>query len=277
MGHVDHGKTSLLDYIRTTRVTSGEAGGITQHIGAYHVETAKGMVTFLDTPGHAAFTAMRARGAQATDIVILVVAADDGVMPQTEEAVQHAKAAGVPIVVAINKMDKESADPERGKNELSAKGVVPEDWGGDTQFIPVSAHSGEGIEELLEAVLLQSEVLELTAVADGPASGVVVESRLDKGRGPVATLLVQNGMLKKGDIVLAGTSIGRVRALLDENSKPIDFAGPSIPVEILGLATPPGAGDKFIVAESEKRAREVAGLRFAKEKEVFQAKQKLQN
>jgi translation initiation factor IF-2 len=273
MGHVDHGKTSLLDYIRTTRVTSGEAGGITQHIGAYHVETDKGMVTFLDTPGHAAFTAMRARGAQATDIIILVVAADDGVMPQTEEAVQHAKAAGVPIVVAINKMDKESADPDRVKNELSAKGVVPDDWGGDTQFIPVSAHSGEGIEELLEAVLLQSEILELTAVADGPATGVVVESRLDKGRGPVATLLVQNGQLKKGDIVLAGTSIGRVRALLDENSKPIDFAGPSIPVEILGLDTPPGAGDQFLVAESEKRAREVASLRFAKEKELIQAKQ----
>ena len=273
MGHVDHGKTSLLDYIRSTRVTVGEAGGITQHIGAYHVETDKGMVTFLDTPGHAAFTAMRARGAQSTDIVILVVAADDGVMPQTEEAVQHAKAAGVPIVVAINKMDKESADPDRVKNELSAKGVVPEDWGGDTQFIPVSAHSGLGIDELLEAVLLQSEVLELTAVAEGPATGVVVESRLDKGRGPVATLLVQNGQLKKGDIVLAGTSIGRVRALLDENSKPIDSAGPSIPVEILGLDTPPGAGDHFLVAESEKRAREVATLRFAKEKELFQAKQ----
>ncbi len=273
MGHVDHGKTSLLDYIRSTRVTVGEAGGITQHIGAYHVETDKGMVTFLDTPGHAAFTAMRARGAQSTDIVILVVAADDGVMPQTEEAVQHAKAAGVPIVVAINKMDKESADPDRVKNELSARGVVPEDWGGDTQFIPVSAHSGLGIDELLEAVLLQSEVLELTAAGEGPATGVVIESRLDKGRGPVATLLVQNGQLKKGDIVLAGTSIGRVRALLDENSKPIDSAGPSIPVEILGLDTPPGAGDHFLVAVSEKRAREVAALRFAKEKELFQAKQ----
>lgn len=273
MGHVDHGKTSLLDYIRTTRVTSGEAGGITQHIGAYHVETDKGMITFLDTPGHAAFTQMRARGAQATDIVILVVAADDGVMPQTEEAVQHARAAGVPIVVAVNKMDKEAADPDRVKNELAARDVIPEDWGGDVQFMPVSAHTGEGIDALLDAVLLQSEMLELTAVDDGPATGVVVESRLDKGRGPVATLLVQNGQLKKGDIVLAGTSIGRVRALLDENSKPIDQAGPSIPVEILGLDTPPGAGDQFLVAESEKRAREVAELRFSKEKELFQAKQ----
>ena len=273
MGHVDHGKTSLLDYIRTSRVASGEAGGITQHIGAYHVETDKGMITFLDTPGHAAFTAMRARGAQSTDIVILVVAADDGVMPQTIEAVQHARAAGVPIVVAVNKMDKESADPDRVKNELAAQDVIPEDWGGDVQFMPVSAHTGEGIDALLEAVLLQSEVLELTAVADGPATGVVVESRLDKGRGPVATLLIQNGQLKKGDIVLAGTSIGRVRALLDENGQPIDQAGPSIPVEILGLDTPPGAGDFFLVAESEKRARDVAALRFSKEKEVFQARQ----
>lgn len=273
MGHVDHGKTSLLDYIRSTRVTSGEAGGITQHIGAYHVETDKGMVTFLDTPGHAAFTAMRARGAQSTDIVILVVAADDGVMPQTEEAVQHARAAGVPLVVAINKMDKEAADPDRVKNELVAKEVVPEEWGGDVQFVPVSAHTGEGIDALLEAVLLQSELLELTAVADGPATGVVVESRLDKGRGPVATLLIQNGQLKKGDIVLAGTSIGRVRALLDENGQPIETAGPSIPVEILGLDAPPGAGDQFLVAESEKRAREVAGIRSSKEKEQFQAKQ----
>ncbi|WP_396588816.1 translation initiation factor IF-2 [Bermanella sp. R86510] len=273
MGHVDHGKTSLLDYIRTTRVTSGEAGGITQHIGAYHVNTDRGMVTFLDTPGHAAFTAMRARGAQATDVVILVVAADDGVMPQTEEAIQHAKAAGVPLVVAINKMDKDSADPDRVKNELVAKEVVPEEWGGDVQFVPVSAHSGQGIDALLEAVLLQSELLELKAVNEGPASGTVVESRLDKGRGPVATLLVQNGQLKKGDIVLAGTSIGRVRALLDENSQPIEQAGPSIPVEILGLDTPPGAGDHFLVAESEKRAREVAELRYAKEKEQHQAKQ----
>jgi len=273
MGHVDHGKTSLLDYIRSTRVTSGEAGGITQHIGAYHVDTDKGMVTFLDTPGHAAFTAMRARGAQSTDIVILVVAADDGVMPQTEEAVQHARAAGVPIVVAVNKMDKESADPDRVKNELAAKDVIPEDWGGDVQFVPVSAHTGQGIDELLEAELLQSEMLELTAVADGPATGVVVESRLDKGRGPVATLLIQNGQLKRGDIVLAGTSIGRVRALLDENGQPIEEAGPSIPVEILGLNTPPGAGDQFLVAESEKRAREVAEIRSAKEKEQTQARQ----
>ena len=273
MGHVDHGKTSLLDYIRSTRVVTGEAGGITQHIGAYHVDTDKGMVTFLDTPGHAAFTAMRARGAQSTDVVILVVAADDGVMPQTEEAIQHAKAAGVPLVVAINKMDKESADPDRVKNELAAKDVIPEDWGGEVQFIPVSAHTGQGIDELLDAVLLQSEMLELKAVFDGPATGTVVESRLDKGRGPVATLLVQNGQLKKGDIVLAGTSIGRVRALLDENGQPIEQAGPSIPVEILGLDTPPGAGDQFLVAESEKRAREVAEIRFAKEKEVHQAKQ----
>ncbi|EAT11485.1 translation initiation factor IF-2 [Bermanella marisrubri] len=273
MGHVDHGKTSLLDYIRKTRVTSGEAGGITQHIGAYHVETDNGMVTFLDTPGHAAFTAMRARGAQSTDVVILVVAADDGVMPQTEEAIQHAKSAGVPIVVAINKMDKESADPDRVKNELAAKDVIPEDWGGDIQFVPVSAHTGQGIDSLLEAVLLQSEILELKAIQDGPATGTVVESRLDKGRGPVATLLVQNGQLKKGDIVLAGTSIGRVRALLDENGQPIEQAGPSIPVEILGLDTPPGAGDHFLVAESEKRAREVAELRHAKEKEQHQAKQ----
>lgn len=273
MGHVDHGKTSLLDYIRSTRVTTGEAGGITQHIGAYHVDTDKGMVTFLDTPGHAAFTAMRARGAQSTDIVILVVAADDGVMPQTEEAIQHAKAAGVPVVVAINKMDKESADPDRVKNELAAKDVIPEDWGGDVQFVPVSAHTGEGIDELLEAILLQSELLELKAVQEGAATGTVVESRLDKGRGPVATLLIQNGTLNKGDIVLAGTSIGRVRALLDENGQPIESAGPSIPVEILGLDTPPGAGDQFLVAESEKRAREVAEIRFNKEKELHQAKQ----
>ncbi len=231
------------------------------------------MITFLDTPGHAAFTAMRARGASSTDIIILVVAADDGVMPQTEEAIQHAKAAGVPIVVAINKMDKEGADPDRVKNELAAKDVIPEDWGGDVQFMPVSAHSGEGITELLDAISLQAELLELTAVPAGNASGVVVESRLDKGRGPVATLLIQNGELKKGDYVLAGTSIGRVRALLDENSKPIDKAGPSIPVEILGLDSPPGAGDHFLVAENEKRARELAELRFAKEKEVVQARQ----
>jgi len=261
MGHVDHGKTSLLDYIRKSRVTSGEAGGITQHIGAYHVETDKGMVCFLDTPGHAAFTEMRARGAQATDIVILVVAADDGVMPQTEEAILHARSAGVPIVVAINKIDKEGADLDRVKNELSAKEVIPEDWGGDTQFMPVSAHTGEGVDELLDALLLQSEMLELTAAENVPARGVVVESRLDKGRGAVATLLIQHGTLKQGDIVLAGQVSGRARALLDENGKPIKSAGPSIPVEILGLASTPAAGDEFYVMPSEKKAREVAEFR----------------
>ena len=273
MGHVDHGKTSLLDYIRRTRVVSGEAGGITQHIGAYHVETDHGMVSFLDTPGHAAFTSMRARGAQSTDVVILVVAADDGVMPQTEEAVQHAKAAGVPIVVAINKMDKESADPERVKSELSARDVLPEDWGGTVPFIPVSAHTGQGIDELLEAVLLQAEILELKAHFSGPGQGVVVESRLDKGRGPVATLLVQNGTLKKGDIVLAGTCYGRARALLDENGQQVNGAGPSIPVEILGLNGTPEAGDNFMVVESEKKAREVAEFRENKMKEVVQQRQ----
>ena len=273
MGHVDHGKTSLLDHIRRTRVASGEAGGITQHIGAYHVTTSRGVVTFLDTPGHAAFTAMRARGAQSTDVVILVVAADDGVMPQTEEAIQHAKAAGVPLVVAINKIDKEAADPDRVKNELSAKDVIPEDWGGDTQFIHVSAHTGEGIDALLEAVSLQAELLELKAVPDGPATGVVVESRLDKGRGPVATLLIQNGTLKKGDILLAGTAMGRARALLDENGQPVENAGPSIPVEILGLDSPPGAGESFLVVESDKRAREVAEHRSAKVKEQLAARQ----
>ena len=273
MGHVDHGKTSLLDHIRRTRVAAGEAGGITQHIGAYHVETDHGMVSFLDTPGHAAFTSMRARGAQSTDVVILVVAADDGVMPQTEEAVQHAKAAGVPIVVAINKMDKEAADPDRVKNELSARDVIPEDWGGDVPFIPVSAHTGQGIDELLEAVLLQSELLELKAHFDGPGQGVVVESRLDKGRGPVATLLVQNGTLKKGDIVLAGTFYGRARALLDENGKQTNEAGPSIPVEILGLSGTPDAGDQFMVVESEKKAREVAEFRETKLKEQHQQRQ----
>ncbi len=264
MGHVDHGKTSLLDYIRESRVASGEAGGITQHIGAYHVKTARGMITFLDTPGHAAFTAMRARGAKSTDIVILVVAADDGVMPQTEEAVQHAKAAGVPIVVAVNKMDKEGADPERVKNELSAKEVIPEEWGGDTQFIPVSAHTGEGVKELLDALLLQSELLELTAPADVPASGIVIESRLDKGRGAVASLLIQQGTLRQGDIVLAGVQSGRVRAMLDENGQPIKEAGPSIPVEVLGLDGTPDAGDPVVVLESEKKAREVADFRQEK-------------
>jgi translation initiation factor IF-2 len=267
MGHVDHGKTSLLDYIRSSRVASGEAGGITQHIGAYHVKTDHGMITFLDTPGHAAFTAMRARGARSTDIVILVVAADDGVMPQTEEAVQHAKAAGVPLIVAVNKMDKEGADPERVKNELSAKEVIPEDWGGDTQFINVSAHTGEGVSELLDAVLLQAELLELTAARDVPAQGTVIESRLDKGRGPVASLLIQSGTLRKGDIVLAGLQFGRVRAMLDENGQPLDEAGPSIPVEILGLDGTPGAGDLFAAVESEKRAREVADFRQEKTRE----------
>lgn len=274
MGHVDHGKTSLLDYIRRTKVVSGEAGGITQHIGAYHVETPRGMVTFLDTPGHAAFTAMRARGAKATDVVILVCAADDGVMPQTQEAIQHARAAGVPIVVAMTKIDKETADLDRVKNELAAKEVIPEEWGGDVPFIGVSAHTGAGIDDLLEAVLLQAEVLELKAVPDAPALGVVVESRLDKGRGAVATLLVQNGTLKKGDYLLAGTSIGRARALFDENGQAIESAGPSIPVEILGLDVPPGAGEQFLVLESEKKAREVAEYRAAKQKDQQQAKQK---
>jgi translation initiation factor IF-2 len=264
MGHVDHGKTSLLDYIRKSRVASGEAGGITQHIGAYHVETDHGMISFLDTPGHAAFTAMRARGATSTDIVILVVAADDGVMPQTEEAILHARAAEVPIVVAVNKIDKETADPDRVKNELAAKDVIPEDWGGDVQFVPVSAHSGEGIDALLDAVLLQAELLELKAPRDVPAQGIVIESRLDKGRGPVASVLVQTGTLRTGDIMLAGTNVGRVRAMLDENGKPIKEAGPSIPVEILGLDGTPDAGDAFAVLDSEKRARDVAMFREEK-------------
>ena len=268
MGHVDHGKTSLLDYIRKSKVASGEAGGITQHIGAYHVETDHGMISFLDTPGHAAFTAMRARGARSTDIVILVVAADDGVMPQTEEAVQHAKAAGVPLIVAVNKMDKEGADPDRVKNELAAKDVIPEDWGGDTQFVNVSAITGEGIDALLDAVLLQSELLELTAARDVPAQGVVIESRLDKGRGPIASILVQGGTLRKGDIVLAGLQYGRVRAMLDENGKPIDEAGPSIPVEILGLDGTPDAGDQFAAVENEKRAREIAVFRQEKTRDA---------
>ena len=280
MGHVDHGKTSLLDYIRKSRVASGEAGGITQHIGAYHVDTPKGMVTFLDTPGHAAFTAMRARGAQSTDVVILVVAADDGVMPQTEEAVQHAKAAGVPIVVAINKMDKDGADPERVTNELAAKDVIPEEWGGDTQFIKVSAHSGDGVEELLEAVLLQAELLELKAPVDVPARGVVVESRIDKGRGVVATALVQQGTLRKGDFMLAGESVGKIRALNDDARQPTAEAGPSIPVEILGLDEPPQAGDEFFVVADERKAKEIAQQRQDKaRKERFSRQQasKLEN
>ncbi|MAY36109.1 MAG: translation initiation factor IF-2 [Spongiibacteraceae bacterium] len=267
MGHVDHGKTSLLDYIRKAKVASGEAGGITQHIGAYHVETGHGMITFLDTPGHAAFTAMRARGAKSTDIVILVVAADDGVMPQTEEAVLHARAAGVPLVVAVNKMDKEGADPDRVKNELSAKEVIPEDWGGDTQFVPVSAHTGDGIDALLDAVLLQAELLELKAPTDIPGQGLVIESRLDKGRGTVASVLVQSGTLRKGDIVLAGQFYGRVRAMIDETGQQIDSAGPSIPVEILGLDGTPDAGDSFVVVENEKRAREVADYRAHKDRD----------
>jgi translation initiation factor IF-2 len=261
-------------------VATGEAGGITQHIGAYHVETDNGMVTFLDTPGHAAFTAMRARGAQLTDIVVLVVAADDGVMPQTEEAIQHAKAAGVPLVVAVNKIDKEEADPDRVKNELAQRDVLPEDWGGDVQFAHVSAKSGEGIDALLDAILLQAELLELTAVKDAPGQGVVVESRVDKGRGSVSTLLVQNGTLRKGDIVLAGLHYGRVRAMLDENGNPIDEAGPAIPVEILGLDGTPDAGDEFTVVSSEKKAREVALFRQGKYREVKLARQqkaKLEN
>ena len=261
MGHVDHGKTSLLDHIRTTRVAEGEAGGITQHIGAYHVETPKGVISFLDTPGHAAFTAMRARGAQVTDIVILVVAADDGVKPQTQEAVQHARAAGVPLVVAINKIDKPEADPERVKNELAALEVIPEDWGGDTQFIPVSAKTGEGIDELLDALLLQSEILELTAVEDCPATGIVVESSLDKGRGAVATILVQNGVLRRGDLILTGQEYGRVRAMFDENGKQIDAAGPSMPAQVLGLSAVPNAGDEVIAIDDERRARELAEMR----------------
>ncbi|MCP5016431.1 MAG: translation initiation factor IF-2 [Ketobacter sp.] len=264
MGHVDHGKTSLLDYIRRTRVAAGEAGGITQHIGAYHVETGHGMITFLDTPGHAAFTQMRARGASCTDIVILVVAADDGMMPQTAEAIDHARAANVPIIVAVNKMDKEDADPERVKSDLSQKEVISEEWGGDTQFVHVSAHTGMGIDELLDAVLLQAEVLELKAVSTGAAKGIVIESRVDKGRGVVASLLVQNGILNHGDMVLAGEHFGRVRAMLDENGKPIKEAGPSIPVEILGLAGAPDAGEEFQVVPDERKAREVAEFRQKK-------------
>ncbi|WP_372987497.1 translation initiation factor IF-2 [Marinobacter sp.] len=267
MGHVDHGKTSLLDYIRRTKVAAGESGGITQHIGAYHVETDHGMVSFLDTPGHAAFTAMRARGAQCTDIVILVVAADDGVMPQTKEAVDHARAAGVPIVVAINKMDKEEADPDRIKNELAGMDVIPEDWGGDTQFVPVSAHTGQGIDDLLEAVLLQSEMLELEASPDAAAKGVVVESSLERGRGSVATVLVQNGTLRQGDMVVAGSFFGKVRAMTDEAGKQVKEAGPSIPVEILGLNGTPDAGDEFFAVADEKKAKELAEFRQTRERE----------
>lgn len=280
MGHVDHGKTSLLDYIRRSRVAAGEAGGITQHIGAYHVDTPRGMITFLDTPGHEAFTAMRARGAKATDLVILVVAADDGVMPQTKEAIHHAKAAGVPIVVAINKIDKPDANPERVKSELVAEEVVPEEFGGDSPFCPVSAKTGAGIDALLENVLLQAEVLELKAPVDSLAKGLVIESQLDKGRGPVATVLIQSGTLKRGDVVLAGSSYGRVRAMLDEDGKPIQEAGPSIPVEIQGLTDVPLAGDEFMVLADERRAREIATFRQGKYRDVKLAKQqaaKLEN
>ena len=273
MGHVDHGKTSLLDYIRRTKVADAEAGGITQHIGAYHVETGKGMISFLDTPGHAAFTAMRARGAGVTDIVILVVAADDGVKPQTQEAVQHARAAGVPLVIAVNKMDREEADPERVKNEMSALEVIPEDWGGDTMFLPVSAKTGAGIDELLDAILLQAELLELTAVHDCPATGIVVESSLDKGRGPVATILVQNGVLKKGDLLLTGTEYGRVRAMFDETGKQVAEAGPSIPVQVLGLSSVPNAGDDVVVVADERKARELAELRMEKSRDQRLAQQ----
>jgi len=280
MGHVDHGKTSLLDYIRRAKVASGEAGGITQHIGAYHVETPRGMVSFLDTPGHEAFTAMRARGAQATDIVILVVAADDGVMPQTKEAIKHAKAAGVPIVVAINKIDKPDANPDRVKNELVAEEVVPEEFGGESPFVSVSAKTGQGVDELLEQVLLQAEVLELKAPIDAMAKGLVIEASLDKGRGPVATILIQSGTLKTGDVVLAGQTYGRVRAMLDENGKSTKSAGPSIPVEIQGLTEVPQAGDEFMVLSDERRAREIATYRAGKFRNTKLAKQqaaKLEN
>jgi len=280
MGHVDHGKTSLLDYIRKTRVAHGEAGGITQHIGAYHVETPRGMVTFLDTPGHEAFTAMRARGARATDIVILVVAADDGVMPQTKEAIHHAKAANVPLVVAVNKIDKPEANPDRVKQELVAESVVPEEYGGDSPFVPVSAKTGQGIDDLLEHVLLQAEVLELTAPKETHAKGLIIESRLDKGKGPVATVLVQSGTLRRGDIVLAGAVYGRVRAMLDENGEPIDAAGPSIPVEIQGLSDVPMAGDEALALPDERKAREIALFRQGKFRDVKLAKQqaaKLEN
>jgi translation initiation factor IF-2 len=280
MGHVDHGKTSLLDYIRRAKVAAGEAGGITQHIGAYHVDTPRGMVTFLDTPGHEAFTAMRARGAKATDIVILVVAADDGVMPQTKEAIAHAKAAGVPLVVAINKIDKPGANADRVTQELVAEGVVPEEYGGDSPFVPVSAKVGTGIDDLLEQVLLQAEVLELTAPVEAPARGLVVEARLDKGRGPVATILVQSGTLKRGDVVLAGSSFGRVRAMLDENGKSVTEAGPSIPVEIQGLTEVPSAGEEAMVMADERKAREIALFRQGKFRDVKLAKQqaaKLEN
>ena len=273
MGHVDHGKTSLLDYIRRTKVAAGEAGGITQHIGAYHVETPKGMVTFLDTPGHAAFTAMRARGAKATDVVVLVVAADDGVMPQTIEAIQHAKAAGVPIVVAVNKIDKPDAEPDRVRTELSKHEVIAEEWGGTNMFVQVSAKTGQGVDALLDAILLQAEVLELTAAADGLATGIVIESSVEKGRGAVATVLVKKGTLKLGDPIIAGNEFGRVRAMFDENGKPVESAAPSIPVQVLGLQGSPNAGDEFLAVENERKAREVALYRQGKFRDVKLAKQ----
>lgn len=273
MGHVDHGKTSLLDYIRRTKVADGEAGGITQHIGAYAVETGKGKVTFLDTPGHAAFTQMRARGAQATDIVILVVAADDGVKPQTIEAIEHSKAAKVPIVVAINKIDKENADPERVKNELSAHEIIPEDWGGENLFVHVSAQTGEGVDSLLDSILLQAEVMDLAAVAEGPAQGIVIESSLEKGRGAVATVLVQAGTLKQGDMIIAGEEYGRIRNMFDETHSKITTAGPSTPAVILGLSKTPGAGDDFLVVKNERKAREVAEFRQSKSRESKLAQQ----
>ncbi len=280
MGHVDHGKTSLLDHIRRSKVAAGEAGGITQHIGAYRVKTDNGEITFLDTPGHEAFTAMRARGAKVTDIVIIVVAADDGVMPQTEEAVTHAKASNVPIIIAVNKIDKENADPDRVKQELSKFEVIPEDWGGDTQFMNVSAITGEGVDALLESILLQSEILELKAVATGAASGAVIESRLDKGRGPVASILVQGGTLNKGDVVLSGHEFGRVRGMIDDNGNEVTTAGPSTPVEVLGLSGTPNAGDEMIVVPDEKKAREIALFRQGKYRETKMAQQqasKLEN
>ncbi len=280
MGHVDHGKTSLLDYIREATVAGGEAGGITQHIGAYHVDTDKGDITFLDTPGHAAFTAMRARGANATDLVIIVVAADDGVMPQTVEAIEHSKAANVPMIIAVNKIDKESADPDRVKNELSTHGVIPEDWGGEHQFVHVSAKTGEGIQDLLDAIILQSELLELTAKVDCPAEGVVIEARLDRGRGPIASILVRSGTLKRGDILLAGEYYGRVRSMMNENGTNMDEAGPAIPVEVLGLSGVPKAGDEAAAVTDERKAREVANYRHNRERDLklaHQQKMKLEN
>lgn len=280
MGHVDHGKTSLLDYIRKTRVVAGEAGGITQHIGAYRVQTERGEITFLDTPGHAAFTAMRARGADVTDIVVLVVAADDGVMPQTKEAIQHAKAGNVPLIVAVNKMDKPEADPDRVKSELSQEGVISEEWGGENLFAYVSAKTGEGIDDLLEQILIQAEILELKAPSTGIGKGVVIESRLDRGRGAIATVLVQSGQMKKGDIMLAGMEYGRIRAMLNEAGDELEVAGPSTPIEILGLSGIPNAGDDVIIVENERKAREIANFRQGKFKEIKIARQqkaKLEN